>query len=71
MFLLNFSENHGSKPTISNRIGLTLSHFDGYCDSSTGLEQNRYILDAFFGRNEQSTSRPDWLTSLLEQLQQS
>ena len=55
--------------------GITLDQVIGKSQrsdaASTGLEQNRYILDAFFGRNEQSTSRPDWLTSLLEQLQQS
>jgi len=34
-----------------------------------GQEQNRYILDAFFGKDDQSTSRPNWLSSLLERLQ--
>lgn len=47
--------------------GITLDQVIGKSQrsdaASTGLEQNRYILDAFFGRNEQSTSRPDWLTS--------
>lgn len=54
--------------------GITLDDVIGksgrMATASTGQEQNRYILDAFFGKDEQNTSRPSWLTDLFEQLQQ-
>ncbi|WP_312481234.1 hypothetical protein [Stutzerimonas nitrititolerans] len=53
--------------------GITLDDVIGksgrMATASTGQEQNRYILDAFFGNGGQSTSRPGWLNDLLEQLQ--
>lgn len=35
-----------------------------------GQEQNRYILDALVGNGDQSTTRPNWLSSLFKRLQQ-
>lgn len=51
--------------------GITLDQVTGTSQRSNssiaGLEQNRYILDAFFGTKEQqNASRPAWLSSLLE-----
>ncbi|TBU73997.1 hypothetical protein [Phytopseudomonas daroniae] len=40
-----------------------LQHLDNF-----RLEQNRYILDAMFGKKGQGGSRPEWLTNLLERL---
>lgn len=50
--------------------GITLDQVTGTSQRSNasiaGLEQNRYILDAFFSTKEQNASRPAWLSSLLE-----
>ncbi|MGQ5490734.1 hypothetical protein ACUH78_17970 [Thauera sp. ZXT1-4] len=54
--------------------GITLDEVIGTSGRGTGTaigqEQNRYILDAFFGKAEQGASQPVWLSSLLDQLQQ-